>query len=226
MINIKDTGLPRSPVQGMNTKIVGRVKPVSNVKQTVKKTAIEKTAADKQPIERATVEKTAGVLAKVPNLVGSGAQAAVTAAAGVGAIWLANKGISALEKKLDGPAYKSALEKAIQLNPKLGAYPRAKLEEYFALIVDSSPTVAKNPLLVANYLDYLIDAGGQLNYPSYEALTKLEGQAMNNRNNAHPFMNEAIKAYTSGVIKGSFDGKKEYLVGYKDALKGKPNKMD
>ena len=220
MIKIKDTGLPKSPVKGMNTKIVGRVKPVSHVK-----TAFEKTAIEKAVVEKASVEKTAGILEFAKGTMGSGTQAAVTAAAGVGAIWLANKGISALERLVDGPAYKKSLEKAIQLNPKLSAYPRAKLEEYFALIVESSPTVAKNPLLVANYLDYLIDAGGQLNFPGYTALTQLEGQATNNRNNAHPFLNEAIKSYTSGAVKNTFDSRKQYNAGYEDAKKGKPSKV-
>ena len=81
--------------------------------------------------------------------------------------------------------------------------------------------MAKNPLLVANYLDYLIDAGGQLNFPGYQALTQLEGQAMNNRNNAHPLVNTALKAYTEGSIKSTFDSKKEYAKGYEDALKPK-----
>lgn len=216
MINIKDTGLPKSPVPGMNTKTLGRVKPVSNVKSGIRKTAIEKIA-----VEKAVVEKTAGVLDKITSTMSAGTTAAVTAAAGVGAIWAANKGIAALERKLDKSAYEAALNKAIQLNPKLSAYPRAKLEEYFALIVESSPTVAKNPLLVANYLDYLIDAGGQLNFPGYQALTQLEGQAINNRNNAHPLVNTALKAYTEGAIKSTFDSKKEYARGYEEALNPK-----
>ena len=222
MMNIKDTGLPKSPVPGMNTKILGRVKPVSNVKQTVEKTAIEKTAADKQPIEKAGIEKTSGVLT---GAIGSGTTAAITAAAGVTALWGINKLLEKADKLMDAPEYKKSLEKAIQINPKLAAQPRAKLEQYFELIVESSPTVAKNPLLVANYLDYLIDAGGQLNFPGYTALTQLESHAMNNRNNAHPFVNEAVKAYTNGTVKNTFDSKKEYLVGYADASKGKPSKM-
>ena len=108
----------------MDTKILGRVRPVSHVKQPIEKTAIEKTAVEKHSIEEAGVDNTAGVISSAPE-------------------------------------YKKALEKAIQLNPKLASYPREELEQYFEKIVEASPTVAKNPLLVANYLDYFIDTGGR-----------------------------------------------------------------
>ena len=107
----------------MDTKILGRVRPVSHVKQPIEKTAIEKTAVEKHSIEEAGVDKTAGVLSSAPE-------------------------------------YKKSLEKAIQLNPKLASYPREKLEQYFKIIVEFSPRGAKNPIIVANYLGYLVDAGG------------------------------------------------------------------
>lgn len=51
----------------MNTKILGRVKPVSHVRQPVEKTAIKKLAVEKHPIEEFGVDKTAGVLSSAPE---------------------------------------------------------------------------------------------------------------------------------------------------------------
>lgn len=190
--------VPKSPVPGMNTKIVGRVKPVSNFKQPV-----EKIAADKAPVEKAGIEKEAGILDHA--LAGPAIRSAAAAGGALLGSYALTQGLQAAQNKFMEGKYKQSLEKAILLNPRLANIPRNKLEAYFGLVIEASPAVAKNPLLIANYLEQLIDHEGQLNYNSYANLVDLEGQILANKNNRAPLTVSTQKAIVDNTIKNTLD---------------------
>lgn len=188
-----------SSVTGMGTKLTGRVD-ISRMsiaqKPIVKAPVMKKTAAKKE------VEKTASLGTNMAQHMGMTVAGVLGAAAAAGAI---NKAYKAVEHVVNMPAMNSSFEKAIKINPKLQAYPREVLKSYFDLIAEASPTVAKNPLLVANYMQYLIDHQGGINFMSYRQLADLEGQLLSNERDAAPMTQALQKGLVDGAIKGMTD---------------------
>lgn len=183
-------------VTGMGTKLTGRVdisRMSSAQKPIVKAPVMKKTAAKKE------VEKTAGMGTNMAQHMGMTVAGVLGAAAAVGAI---NKAYKAVDHVVNMPAMNSSFEKAIKINPKLQAYPRDVLKSYFDLIAEASPTVAKNPLLVANYMQYLIDHQGGINFMSYRQLADLEGQLLSNERDAAPMTAALQKGLVDGAMKG------------------------
>lgn len=184
----------------MNTKLLGRVAPVKAISNSIDKLAIEKTAIEKAPIEKVARAKTAAAM-DIAKTVGTHALAMV------GTLALTNVLTSGGEKirsMYDKSAYAKALDKAIALNPKLAQRSRADLDRYMELIIEASPSVAKNPLLVGNYLEYLLDHQGQLNYSAYTDLVDLESQIISNRSNSNAMVNMLHKSVIEGATKGVF----------------------
>jgi hypothetical protein len=186
----------------MNTKTVGRVAPLEPIKQEV-----VKQAAEKASVEKVAAEKTASTIG---SFMGSDAAKSFVGnvAGGLGAvaaIGVANLASSKINKMVSSAEYKRALDKAISINPRLQQRPRAELEQYFGLIVEASPSVARNPLLVANYLEFLLDHQGQLNYTAYTNLVNLESQILSNRTNSNPLTGQVQKAVVDASVRGAFD---------------------
>lgn len=123
---------------------------------------------------------------------------------GVGAAAAANAIINKVRDLTSQPEYRRSLDKAIAMNPRLQQRKREELEAYFKLIAEASPSVARNPLLVMNYLEYLLDHQGQLNYNAYGDLVKLEGQILSNKADSTPLSNIIQKSIVESTIKGGF----------------------
>lgn len=212
--------VPKSPVPGMNTKIVGRVKPVENFKQPVEKTAVEKEAIEKTASEKTAYEKTSSEKVALNPIVKGGltyaGKSLLGAAGALAGTYAMSSIINKVHNKIMEPKYKAALDKAIAANPRLMSVPRAKLDEYFSLVIEASPTMALNPLLIANVLDQLIDHEGRVNLPMFNTFLNTESQIIANKNNASPLMLTAQKAVIDGATKGLFDsyrgGKEETLI--------------
>ena len=193
--------VPKSPVPGMNTKTLGRVKPVTEYKQPVEKVAVEKASVDKTGVEKEAAF--VGPVAK--GALSAGVVSALKAAGGVAGLAIGTKVVSAVADAVHAPKYKATLEKAVQLNPRLASYPPDRLWDYYQVMISASPNIASNPLIVSNYLEYLIDHEGRLNFTAYDTLSKVEGQGISNRNNAYPLMNSAMKGLIDGAVKYTFD---------------------
>lgn len=177
------------------------------VKQPVTKTATEHAAVDKKQAERECGEKTAASIGEIlgseaaKSFVSSVAGGLGAVAAVGGATYAGNK-INQMRSSAD---FKRALDKAVQVNPRLRHTPKPELEAYLGLIAEASPSVARNPLLLANYLEYLLDHQGQLNYTAYGDLVKLEGNIQSNRAGANPLTGSVQKAIVDNSIRGAFD---------------------
>ena len=108
-----------------------------------------------------------------------------------------------VKRTLDRKVYDKVFERALAINPKLKAYDPALLRQYFNLISESSPTVAKNPLLVSNYLQYMLDHEGSMNFMAYKGLVDMEGQMLKNHDAANPLQAISQKALMDGVIRAA-----------------------
>lgn len=169
-----------------------------------------KTKIAKAPVEKALVEKTAGLMStssavNVVNAVRPSAGTILGAGAAMGGVMLATSLFgelgSAIKKTIDNKMYAKTLDKAVEINPKLKAYDMKLLRNYYNLIADSSPTVAKNPLLVSNYLQYMLDHEGSMNFMAYKGLVDMEGQLMKNQEAANPIQTVAQKSLVDNVIR-------------------------
>lgn len=79
--------VPKSPVPGMNTKTLGRVKPVTEYKQPVEKVAVEKASVDKTGVEKEAAS--VGPVAK--GALSAGVISALKAAGGVAGLAIGTK---------------------------------------------------------------------------------------------------------------------------------------
>lgn len=199
----------------MNTKTVGRVAPVEPVKQdTIVRQPISKTAAVRDSVERKEVQKTACEHVqpeKTANspMMGEAVKSFISSVGGglggVAVLGAANYASNKINKVMASAEFKKALDKAIQINPRLQQRNRAELEAYLGLISEASPAVARNPLLLANYLEYLIDHQGQINYTAYGDLVNLEGKILSNRAATSPLTGSVQKAIIDSSVRGAFD---------------------
>lgn len=196
--------IPRSNVPGMNTKILGRVAPVKNVKP------IRPVKLASAPVEFARadedVEKTAAsfnFLSKIPEPArqafwsGLGAATVGTAVYGVGAGIDAAKGLLAQSK------YDKALKDAIAMSPSLQMHGYETLKKYMPLVIKSSPTVAGEPLLLANYLETMIDAQGHMNASIFSSLTDLEGSTLRNSQAKRTIPDAMLNAVVKGMAEST-----------------------
>ena len=174
---------------------------MTEYKQPVEKVAVEKASVDKTGVEKEAAF--VGPVAK--GALSAGVISALKAAGGVAGLAIGTKVVSAVADAVHAPKYKATLEKAVQLNPRLASYPPDRLWDYYQVMISASPNIASNPLIVSNYLEYLIDHEGRLNFTAYDTLSKVGGQGISNRNNAYPLMNAAMKGLIDGSIKYTFD---------------------
>jgi hypothetical protein len=193
--------IPKSNVPGMNTKILGRVAPVKNVKPVkIASAPVEFAHADEE------TEKTAAAfnfLSKVPEPArqafwsGVGASAVGAVAYGVGA------GIDAAKGLLAQTKYDKALKDAIAMSPALQMHGYETLKKYMPLVIKSSPTVAGEPLLLANYLETMIDAQGHMNASIFSSLTDLEGSMLRNNQAKRVFSDSLVNTAVKGVAEST-----------------------
>ena len=138
-------------------------------------------------------------------------KAALTASAIAGATALGGIALNKVKSQfIDQPQFKQSFDKALRINPELQHYDREQLEDYFNLVAQASPTVAKNPLLISQYLKYLLDYKGSLNFNAFSDLAKLEGQLQNNRSGGSGSVHQVInKGLIEGASKYILDPKKK-----------------
>jgi hypothetical protein len=121
------------------------------------------------------------------------------------------QGASALTDAIRGhfekEVFERSFQKALAMNPKLRSYPEAELRQYFNLVVSASPTVAKNPLLAGNYLQYLLDYKGNVNFAGFKSLVDLEGQITKNKNESTPLLGITQKAIIENSTRSIWKGK-------------------
>lgn len=197
---IPKISIPKSPIPGLNQKILGRVKSVKPVTKTA-------SAEGTRPVEFESAsekEKTAvaSFLNKIPQPMqnafwtGVGTVAAGGLAYGVGA------GIDAARSIMAESKYDKVLKDAIAMSPTLQMHGYETLKKYLPLVVKSSPTVAAEPLLLANYLETMLDAQGHLNAGIFNELVTLEGNVLRNRQAGNGFRD----AFVNTAVKGSMEG--------------------
>lgn len=124
-----------------------------------------------------------------------------TVLGGVAATGLANMAAQGIGHMIDKPKFEAAFKKAIEMDPKLQSHNPADLHRYAELIMEASPSVAMNPLLLSNYLRYLTDYQGSMNLTGYRELANLEGQILNNKEKSKPVTGIAQKALLENTIK-------------------------
>lgn len=186
-------------------------------KAPITKRAVEKSAAEKSeslPLElqareseKTAMEKEAFGLPSLPAGIGgdiarSALLAGGTVLGGVAATGAANAIAKSIGNRIDKPKFEAAFRKAVQMDPKLQSHDINDLHRYAELIMEASPSVAMNPLLLSNYLRYLTDYQGSMNLTGYRELANLEGQLLANREKAKPVTGIAQKALIESTIKG------------------------
>lgn len=190
------------------------------------KAPITKHAAEKAPIEKQEtlplelINKTASSMEKEAFAIPQGAKdvalqagktlaiSGATVLGGVAATGLANAVFKGINHMVDKPKFEASFNKAVAMDPKLQSYNPQDLRRYAELILEASPSVALNPLLLSNYLRYLTDYQGSMNLTGYKQLADLEGQLLNNREKMKPVTGIAQKALIENTIKGIVEGNK------------------
>ena len=192
---------PHAPGQGFNRKrgIGSMGGTTSIIKSPVEKGAVEKTAAGPvqgglwpNPAPTGTVGK-----ALANGVVGSVAFALATGAG----FELFNRALSKIDKVLDKPEQEKAFNRALMINPKLQSFDQKLLREYFGVVREASPMVAKSPLILANYLQYMMDHEGSMNFMAFKQLVDLEGGMAANEIARVPMGPMTQKAVVEGVIR-------------------------
>lgn len=170
-----------------------------------------KQAGVTQPVEFSTknsfdeYEKTAASFAMNPNMSTAFWTAAGTlGAAGVmGGIGM---GIDAARGMMNKTEYERSLREAIHLSPTLQMHGYDRLKPYLGIIAKSSPTVAREPRLLANYLESLLDAEGHMNLSTFSELSAIENKVLSNRELRNSTRNMIISSASKGLLEGTGKG--------------------
>lgn len=136
-----------------------------------------------------------------PAVTSALGQALGTAGA-LGIVGAASAGINYVSNKLNNSEYEANLKQAIRLSPALARYDINELRSYMKMIANASPTVAKDPRLLANYLESMLDAEGHLNLGTFRELSSLENTVLQNKQ----LMNPARSEFYKGLGKGFGEG--------------------
>ena len=181
-------------------------------KQAAEKSAVEKQAGEALELQRGAVEEKTAMDKEAFSLppgtrdlaINAGKTMALSGATilgGVAATGLANAVAKRVGNAIDRPKFEAVFKKAIQMDPKLQSHDINDLHRYAELIMEASPSVAMNPLLLSNYLRYLTDYQGSMNLTGYRELANLEGQLLTNRERMKPVTGIAQKALLENTIK-------------------------
>lgn len=212
---ISNIRLPKNPYPGFNTKLTGRVaqmKPTNSVKLASTPVEFSDITHNAQsnlstPIElQQTTEKTAASFPRVSPALRNGFLSTIGA---LGAAALAHgvaTGVESAYNIAQQSKYDKALKEAIALSPALQAHGYPVLKQYMQIIIKSSPTVASEPRLLANYLESMLDAEGHLNMSTFAELTALEGNILKNREMRNSSANNALGVAVKGLTEGAGKG--------------------
>ena len=201
------TTMPRA--SGLGRKLVGRVAPVTNIQTngTPSKTAgyvrgVSGPLELEAPMEH-TKEASLRALKRVGIAAGTSAATAVAGAALAG---LGSHMFNAITNRLvDKPEFERSFRKALEINASLRSYPEDELRSYFELVCQASPSVARNPLLVSQYLKHLVSYSGSMNFNAFNELVKLEGQIIKNDEGSNKLTGIAEKALIEATIKNQLN---------------------
>lgn len=180
-----------------------------------------KVAGVTQPVEFGTsnsfedYEKTAATFAMNPNM----STAFWTAAGTLGAAGIMGgigMGIDAARGMMDKGKYEASLREAIHLSPTLQMHGYERLKPYLGIIAKSSPTVAKEPRLLANYLESLLDAEGHMNLATFGELSNIENNVLKNKQLRNEHRTIMIGAAAKGLLEGTGKGIANIMVASMD----------
>lgn len=205
--------VPKSPVPGMNTKTTGRHESAKAVKtsgvkidkEPIKKASVEHIVPDKSGTAPVELHKEAGFMDMLKGFVGTVVKPAAAAAGTVLGGLTAVKGIQYLTGKLDEPKFEASFQQAINNSPTLQLQGYAKLRPYFDILKKGSPTIAMNPLLTANQLEYMVDAEGHMNLDAFNNALNMEGRVISNNNDKNKLINDFGGRAGLEAIKGTFE---------------------
>ena len=199
---------PRVAGKGFGLKLTGRVAPTQAVKSASPK-ELEMSENTNMPIEFQSSSHTKEAAMFSPGtqrIIGDVGMAALT---GLGTMALTSVGGAAMdlakEKLIDNPAFERSFQRCLQLEPQLRSYPQEELHQYFMLVAEASPSVAKNPLLAAQYLRYLVDYKGTANFNAFSDLAKLQGQLNDNKAGNNPYTDALHRGLASNAAKRIID---------------------
>lgn len=170
-----------------------------------------KVAGVTQPVEFGTsnsfedYEKTAATFAMNPNM-STAFWTAVGTLGAAGAMGGIGMGIDAARGMMDRGKYEASLREAIHLSPTLQMHGYERLKPYLGIIAKSSPTVAREPRLLANYLESLLDAEGHMNLSTFSELSAIENKVLDNRRLNNSTRDMIMGAATKGLLEGTGQG--------------------
>ena len=197
------TTMPRA--SGLGRKTVGRVAPVTNIRTngTPSKTAgYIRGVSGPLELEAPAEHTKEASFRRLKNIGVAAGTAAGTAIAGAALAGAGSHLFNAVKVRLiDKPEFERSFRKALEINPSLRSYPEDELRSYFDLVCQASPTVARNPLLVSQYLKHLVSYSGSMNFNAFNELVKLEGQIIKNDEGSNKLTGIAEKALIETTIK-------------------------
>lgn len=127
-----------------------------------------------------------------------------------GALGAIGGAYNSVKNRMEAREYENALQAAIRMSPALNRYGADTLRSYMPMIIKASPTVAKDPRLLANYLESMLDAEGHLNLGTFKELAGLENTVLSN--------NKLNRPVTEGLISGIGKGIGGGIQGFGSAM--------
>lgn len=125
------------------------------------------------------------------------------------AVTMAGMGISKMiqrsEDRQNMRRYEESLRTAMQMSPMLQRHRFEELRAYLPMVVKASPTVASEPRLLANYLETMIDAEGNLNLATFGELASLENNLLRNNQSRYSLRDAVLTEGAKGIAKGTVD---------------------
>lgn len=161
------------------------------------------------------MEKTAAAMRPAgPGIGGSFARGMAATAGGMFVAGLAT-GIQRMMQKNEDREnmmrYEQSLRTAIQMSPTLQRHSFNELRAYLPMIAKASPTVAAEPRLLANYLETMIDAEGNLNLATFGELASLENNLLRNQASRNELSNAVIIEGVKGIAKETGSGMSKHI---------------
>lgn len=131
--------------------------------------------------------------AKLPNFILAGA----ATAAGITGVNLLTHGVAGLydamtKAKLKGGGF----EKMLNANPDLSSEDVNKVKAYYDMLVDFSPTIAKNPIIAGNWVKSRVRMEGLVQAQDIKALVDTQA-VINKENKTKAFLNNINQSVSS-----------------------------
>lgn len=213
-----------SGIGKVKPKLTGRVHPNMTHLNNANRASgapMNKVAGVTQPVEYSTsnsfdeYEKTAAAFQMNPTM----SQAFWTAAGTLGAAGIMGgigMGIDAARGMMNKSVYEASLREAIHLSPTLQMHGYEKLKPYLGIVAKSSPTVAREPRLLANYLESMLDAEGHMNLATFGELSNIENNVLKNKQLRNEHRTIIVGAAAKGLLEGTGKGIANIMVASMD----------